>query len=143
MGETAETKGSLVIKHRWEYFPALIALIALGIFFKYYNGILQEFINNSLAGLVYVIFWCVFFRMIFLKTQSWKITVSVTITTCLLEFLQLWHPPFLEYLRHFWLGKALLGTTFNRSDFIWYFTGGFLFYISARFGDLFFTNKQT
>jgi hypothetical protein len=56
--------------------------------------------------------------------------------------MQLWQADFLLYLRHFWLGKALLGTTFNWSDFIWYFAGGFLFYISAQSGNLLFTNSS-
>ncbi|HYQ92319.1 MAG TPA: hypothetical protein VES89_09680, partial [Candidatus Competibacteraceae bacterium] len=31
--------------------------------------------------------------------------------------LQRWHPAWLEWLRRFWIGQILLGTTFAGSDF--------------------------
>jgi hypothetical protein len=43
--------------------------------------------------------------------------------TCLLEGLQLWHPPFLEWPRSYLIGQILLGTTFSWSDFPYYFIG--------------------
>ena len=43
--------------------------------------------------------------------------------TIILEFLQLWHPKFLEILRESYIGQAILGNSFNWIDIIFYFAG--------------------
>lgn len=99
----------------------LLITIAVGLLLKYYHGRYSDFFNNSLAGTAYVIFWIIFFKIIFIRTNHIKITLIVTLITCLLEFLQLYNPPVLIFLRSYWLGKTLLGTTFNWLDFPFYF----------------------
>jgi hypothetical protein len=37
----------------------------------------------------------------------------VLVATCLLEFLQLWHPPLLEAVRSTFIGRTVLGTSFT------------------------------
>ncbi|MDP8220307.1 MAG: DUF2809 domain-containing protein [Candidatus Stygibacter frigidus] len=108
-----------------KFLAELFITILLGFALKYYPGPGSKLFNNSLAGIAYVIFWCLLFKLIFPHAVSFKIVISVTLITCLLEFAQLWHPPFLNYLRSLWLGKILLGTTFNISDFPYYILGGF------------------
>jgi len=103
----------------------LITLLT-GFALKYYPGPAHQLLNNSLAGIAYVVFWCLLFKFIFPQAKPLKIVIIVTITTCILEFAQLWQAPFLLYLRSFWLGKILLGTTYNASDLPWYFLGGFI-----------------
>jgi len=49
--------------------------------------------------------------------------MGVFIVTCLLECLQLWHPPFLEVLRSGFIGRTIIGTSFVWSDFIYYVLG--------------------
>jgi hypothetical protein len=56
-------------------------------------------------------------------TNTGKIAAGVLAATCVLEFLQLWHPPFLEALRSNFLGATILGTTFDWTDFPYYFAG--------------------
>ena len=43
--------------------------------------------------------------------------------TCGIEFLQLWHPEFLESIRRYFIGRTILGTTFAWIDFIHYCIG--------------------
>ena len=38
---------------------------------------------------------------------SWIIATLVLICTCILEVMQLWHPPFLEFLRSFFIGSGI------------------------------------
>lgn len=104
----------------------------LGFALKYYPGPARELLNNSLAGIAYVIFWCLLFQLIFPQSNALKIIVIVTLITCLLEFAQLWHPPLLNLLRSAWLGKILLGTTFNWTDFPYYFLGGFIAWLLLK-----------
>ncbi len=106
----------------------LLILAPLGFASKFYQGPLQSWVNGSLGGALYEIFWCV---LLFLVQPRWKpkhIALTVFLITAALEFLQLWRPPFLQWLRSFFLGRTLIGTTFIWSDFIYYIIGSYLGY---------------
>ncbi|MDY7033489.1 MAG: DUF2809 domain-containing protein [Thermodesulfobacteriota bacterium] len=79
--------------------------------------------NNSLSGVFYEVFWCLLILLLFNNAKPWIIAICVLTVTSLLEFLQLWHPPFLEWIRSCFIGKALLGTSFTWSDFPYYIVG--------------------
>jgi len=80
-------------------------------------------VNNSLGGVFYVLFGCLLVFWFLPRARPGRIALAVLLVTCLLEFLQRWHPPWLEWRRHFWLGQMLLGTTFAGSDFSYSFLG--------------------
>ena len=64
---------------------------------------------------------------------SWIIATLVHICTCILEVMQLWHPPFLEFLKSFFIGRTILGNTFAWSGFPYYFIGiGSGLYVMVR-----------
>jgi hypothetical protein len=87
---------------------------------------LSDQFRDSLGGIAYVAFWIVAVAIIFPSTPAGRIVFGVLIITCLLEFAQLWHPAWLEALRHTFIGRAVLGTTFDWSDFPAYFAGALL-----------------
>ncbi len=107
---------------RWTLISILI-IVPLGIYSKFYSGQAENWVNNSLGGVLYVIFWCLFAFLFLSNTKPWKIAAVVFAVTCFLEFLQLWHPTFLEYLRSNFIGRTILGTTFTWSDFPYYLVG--------------------
>ena len=109
-------------KIRWTLISILI-IVPLGIYSKFYSGQAARWVNNSLGGVLYVIFWCLFAFLFLSNTKPWKIATAVFASTCFLEFLQLWHPPFLEVLRSNFMGRTILGTTFTWSDFPYYLVG--------------------
>ena len=104
----------------------------MGFLFKFYTGSAHEWFNNNGAAVFYEIFWCVF---VFLLWNSRKavgqIPVWVFGVTCGLEFLQLWHPPILEF-RSTFIGPALIGTTFSWWDFLHYVLGCVLGWLWLR-----------
>jgi hypothetical protein len=102
---------------------SLIVLVVAGFLSKFYEGPFQVWANNSLAGLFYVVFWCVLASLLLSRVHPLKIVIGVLVVTCFLECLQLWHPPLLESLRRPFLGRALLGTSFVWSDFPYYLIG--------------------
>ena len=107
----------------------LIIIIPLGFYTKLYSGPAASWVNDSLGGVLYEIFWCLLFFFFFQNAKAFVISISVFVITCALEFLQLWHPEFLEYIRSYFLGQTLLGNSFSWFDFIYYFVGsgiGFL-----------------
>ncbi|MBE9036881.1 DUF2809 domain-containing protein [aff. Roholtiella sp. LEGE 12411] len=61
-----------------------------------------------------------------------QIPLWVFVITCILEFLQLWHPRLLEEIRATLIGKWLLGTTFVWWDFPYYALGCVLGWLWLR-----------
>ncbi|MDA3813114.1 MAG: DUF2809 domain-containing protein [Candidatus Cloacimonetes bacterium] len=102
---------------------SIIIITSSGFASKFYAGHREKWFNDSFGGLLYEVFWCLVISLILIKTKPWKIASSVFTITCILEFLQLWHPKFLEMIRSTFIGKTIIGTTFVPSDFIYYFIG--------------------
>ena len=61
-----------------------------------------------------------------------RIAVGVLLATCVLEFLQLWHPPWLQVMRSTFLGESLFGTSFSWWDFPAYVVGAVVGWIVLR-----------
>lgn len=102
---------------------SLFVIVPVGVYTKFYQGPATDWVNNSLGGMFYEMFWCLLVFLIVPNARTWIIALSVLLLTCLLEFMQLWHPAALTYIREFILGAALIGTTFGWSDFPYYFVG--------------------
>jgi hypothetical protein len=102
---------------------SLLIVVPVGFYSKFYKGPGAEWVNDSLGGVFYEIFWCLLASLV---RPLWKppwIAGGVLAATCALEFLQLWRPAFLEFLRGYSLGATILGTTFDWTDFPYYFAG--------------------
>jgi hypothetical protein len=113
----------LVSRKRAWTLGSLLVIVPVGFYSKFYTGPAANWVNNSLSGVFYEIFWCLLIFLFGSEGKPWIIAASVLVATCLLEFLQLWHPPFLEFMRSYFIGRAVLGTSFAWSDFPYYFLG--------------------
>jgi hypothetical protein len=112
-------------------FAILSVVFFLGIGTKWYQGTNYNWVNNSLSGFFYVIFWC----LVFSFPGIWKkknIAIGVFLATSILEFLQLWHLPILNQIRSYTIGSYLIGNVFQWTDFIYYAIGCFVGYIVLR-----------
>jgi hypothetical protein len=115
----------------WRHTAFLLASLAviapLGFYSKRgYHGPAAEWVHDSLGGLIYEIFWCLVLALALPRWRASRVALTVLIATCALEFLQLWHPPLLEWLRSFFIGHAILGSYFDWWDFPYYFAGSAL-----------------
>ncbi len=110
----------------------ILVITPIGFLTKAYHGPAAHWVNDSLSGALYVIFWCWVVAFFAPGVHARNIAFWVFGTTSLLEVAQLWHPPFLQYLRSFYLGKVILGTTFAWSDFFYYAIGAGVAYWSLR-----------
>ncbi len=82
------------------------------------------------GGIPYVLFWILLWFIAFpYRTRIMRICVGVVAFTCLLEVLQLWNPEPLAQFRRTKFGAALLGNTFQWSDFPAYFAGGAIAFV--------------
>jgi hypothetical protein len=100
-----------------------IALVPLGLSTKWYTGYARLWVNNSLGGVVYELFWCFVLFFINPSLSPKRIALVVFLVTSVLETLQLWNPDFLHSIRSTFFGAALLGTTFVWTDFFYYAVG--------------------
>ncbi len=116
-------------KQQWWMLASLIIITPMGFLTKAYHGFGAHWVNDSLSGLLYVVFWCLVVYLLFPKYSVKNIAIGVFVVTSVLEIAQLWHPVFLEYLRSFYLGRVLLGTTFAWSDFPHYAAGALIGYV--------------
>jgi hypothetical protein len=101
----------------------LALLIPAGFLTKAYRGPFQTWVQDSLGGVLYEMFWIWLFSLFFPRSRTWIIVVSVLTLTSLLEVAQLWHPAFLETVRRSFIGKTLIGATFSWLDFPHYVLG--------------------
>ena len=104
-------------------FASLVVLVPIGFYSKLYDGPGHPWVNNSLGGILYVIFWCLFGYLVFPRARPRAIIVTVFIVTCILECLQPWQANFLEAIRSTFIGRTLIGTTFTWTDFPYYVIG--------------------
>jgi hypothetical protein len=111
----------------------LLVTVIVGLGSKFYQGWGQDWINNSLGGVIYEIAWCLLgFYFWPTRRAIWQVPLWVFGVTCCLEVLQLWHPAWLEAVRANLLGRLLLGTTFVWSDFGYYVIGCVLGWLVLR-----------
>ncbi|MBH8576532.1 DUF2809 domain-containing protein [Nostocaceae cyanobacterium CENA369] len=112
---------------------SLLIVVVMGFSFKYYTGPAHQWFNNYGAAVFYEIFWCLFAFWFFRsRTAVKQIPIWVLLVTCILEVLQLWHPPLLEEIRATLIGKWLLGSTFSWWDFPHYVFGCILGWLWLR-----------
>jgi hypothetical protein len=102
---------------------ALLIIIPIGFYTKFYSGNASKWVNNSLGGVFYEIFWCLVIYLVFHKLKPILIASAVFLVTCALEFTQLWKPQFLEILRENILIRTIIGSSFTWSDFPYYIIG--------------------
>ena len=79
--------------------------------------------NDYAGGILYEVFWCLVLIFVWPSASALGIALWVLGVTCFLEFLQLWHPPFLELVRSTFVGCTLIGTSFTWWDFPYYIIG--------------------
>ena len=107
----------------------ILILVPLGILVKEYHGPARHFLSDKLAGSLYIMFWSLVFYFFFYRMNVKYSVAIVFAVTCLLEFLQRVTTPFLENIRSSYPGRALIGSSFSWSDFIFYGLGSILAYL--------------
>jgi len=98
---------------------------------KLYEGPAKIWVQESSGGILYVVFWCLFISVI-IETPPWRIATGVFSVTSLLELAQLWNPSLLSLIRSTFIGRTILGTTFDWWDFPHYLLGTLVSWIWLR-----------
>jgi|SRR5579883_895343 hypothetical protein len=107
-------------------------LVALFGYWVRFDAPIAATLRDGLGGAAYVIFFVVAIAIVTPASSAARIALIVLGTTCALEFLQLWHPVWFEKTRRTFPGRALLGTTFDWTDFPPYFAGALIGWMLVR-----------
>jgi len=104
------------VRTRIRILLCLVIAVAAGFWmWRYYRGWEQNLVRFYITGAIYEIIWCLFFFFFWpRKAYIVRIPLIVFVSTCILEFLQLWKAEFLERIRATLIGAAIIGT-----DFVW------------------------
>ncbi len=119
-------------KYRQQLWLSIAFIVPFGLVTKFYRGPGQAWLNDAFGGIPYEIFWMLLVAVIWPRLRPGAIALLVFITTCLLEFLQLWQPAWLQAIRGTLPGRLVLGNTFIWSDFPYYAIGCFLGWLWLR-----------
>jgi hypothetical protein len=109
--------------HRVAAFVSLLIVTPLGFACKFYSGRGAWWFNDYAGGIMYEVFWCLAATFTWPRASATSIAAWVLAITCSLEFLQLWHPRFLEIIRATFIGRTLIGTSFSWWDLPHYLLG--------------------
>jgi hypothetical protein len=102
-----------------------LAVLAVGVlgYWLRFDAPAGPGIRDAGGGILYVVFWIVAGAAVKPDAPVSRLASLVFVITCTLEFLQLWHPAWLEAIRRTLPGRAVLGTTFEWTDFPPYAVG--------------------
>jgi hypothetical protein len=117
-GEREPSRGFLIV--------CLVLATLFGFTSKHYGGPGGYWVRDHGAGILYEVFWILLVLAIRPRLSPARVAGAVLFATSMLEFLQLWHPPFLERIRATFLGQALIGSVFSWWDFPPYVIGCWL-----------------
>lgn len=117
---------------RRAYAWVLAVVTPLGLATKLYSGPGAAWVADNAGGFFYVLFWVFLLLTLVPGASPGKVAIWVLGSTCILEALQLWHPPLLEAIRSTLVGRALIGTTFSWWDFAYYLLAAAVVPLVAR-----------
>ena len=116
---------------RLTFLAAALVSGALGYWLRF-DAPVPYWVRDGSGGVAYVVFWICLAGFVGPKLSAFRAAVCVLAATCTLEFLQQWHPVWLEAMRRTLPGRLVLGTTFEWSDLPPYFVGALLGWGVAR-----------
>lgn len=114
-----------LLNRRWTLLSLLI-IVPFGFSTKFYSGPASGWVNDSLGGILYVVFWSLVLFLVAPRIGPWKNAAAIFIATCIIETLQLWHPAFLQTIRRYFVGRTILGTDFSWLDMVHYGIGAIM-----------------
>ena len=91
-----------------------------------FHSPLPALLRDASGGALYVVAWALVFAILRKRSKPQSLAICAFLITCAIEFLQAWHPAWLQAIRRTLPGRLILGTTFNWWDFAAYMVGAWM-----------------
>ncbi len=118
--------------YRRKLLLSIVCIVPFGLMTKFYRGPGQGWLNDAFGGVPYEIFWMLIVAYLWPRLPPRTVALLVFAVTCLVEFLQLWQPAWLQTIRATLPGRLVLGNAFTWSDFLYYAIGCWLGWLWLR-----------
>lgn len=129
------------LRDRIAILVSIVVIVPLGYGIRFSSGLGSPWLHDALGSIAYEIFWILLVTFFIPKKPVIWVAMGVCFFTGVVEFLQLWQPPFLQMLRSTLPGRLILGNSFAWLDFLPYFVGSFLGWLWVRPLRFYFTPK--
>lgn len=130
------------LRYRLAMLVSIVVIVPLGYVVRFSSELGSPWLHDALGSIAYEVFWILLFVFFMPRKPILWIAVGVCFFTCVVEFLQLWQPPFLQMLRSTLPGRLVLGNSFTWLDFPAYFIGSFLGWLWVRLLHFYFVSRR-
>ena len=116
--------------------PVMVALgvvIGLGLASRTYDGLFPNAFGKYPGDALWTVAAYLGWKLVVPAMVPWKLGLMALGQSFGVEFLQLYHAPWLDGIRGNYFGHLLLGSTFNPMDFVAYSVGTTAVFLIDRF----------
>ena len=112
---------------------ALGVVIGLGLASRTYDGLFPNALGKYPGDALWTVAVYLGWKLVFPAMAPWKLGLMALGQSVGVEFLQLYHTPWLDGIRGNRFGHLLLGSTFNPMDLVAYTVGATVVFLIDRF----------
>jgi len=113
------------------YFVLAVCTVAIGLATRKMPQLFPALISTYGGDTLWASLFFFLFRFIFPATPAFKIAIGTFVFALAIEISQLYHAPWIDQLRHTFLGKMILGSGFLWSDLVCYASGTLIAWLLA------------
>lgn len=110
-------------RNRWFYAAAAVAVIGAGLFWRSGRLALSSFAEKYGGDALWALVVFLGMGFIFRRTSTVRVALAALCFAWSIEFLQLYHAPWIDGVRAMRIGHMILGSTFNAPDLAAYAAG--------------------
>jgi len=121
------------MQQRLPVMVALGAVIGLGLASRTYDGLFPNALGKYPGDALWTVAVYLGWKLVFPAMAPWKLGLMALGQSVGVEFLQLYHTPWLDGIRGNRFGHLLLGSTFNPMDLVAYSVGAAVVFLIDRF----------
>jgi len=112
---------------------ALGFVVGLGLTSRRYGGLFPQGLGQYPGDALWTVAAYLGWKFVFPDMAPWKLGLMALGLSFLVEFLQLYHVPWLDEIRGDPFGHLFLGSTFNPMDLVAYTVGAAVVFLIDRF----------
>ena len=110
-------------RNRFLYFIAGCVVVPLALASRQYASLLPDILKKNTGDALWSAMVFIMLGWIFPRWSTLRVSVGALLISYAVEISQLYHRPWIDNLRHTWLGGLILGYGFMWSDLVCYTIG--------------------